>query len=270
MARGTPFTVLIPARLASTRLPRKPLLDLGGQPMVVRCCERAVQSGARRVVVATDDADILAAVARAGCEAVLTRTDHATGTDRLAEAATLLGLADDEIVVNLQGDEPLIEPGLLAEVATRLAGRPDAVMCTVAHPLHTLSDWFNPAVVKVVLNGLGDAHWFSRAPLPWARDALASLSLNAADGLPVGDLPVGVQPLRHIGLYAYRRHFLPTYTALPMPDCERQEALEQLRVLFHGERIACVVVDHAPPAGIDTPEDLARVRALFDRPGQLG
>ena len=248
--------VLIPARLASSRLPEKPLADLAGVPMVVRCCERAQLSGAGAVVVATDDARIRDAVEAHGFRALLTRADHPTGTDRLAEAASQLGLADDVVVVNLQGDEPLIDPALLAAVAARLQARPDAVMCTLAHPLREPEAFLNPAVVKLVLDARGNAQWFSRAPLPWPRDALASGVLQ---------WPAGFRPLRHVGLYAYRRHFLPTYAALPVPDCERMEALEQLRVLYHGHRIACVVVDEAPAAGVDTPEDLARARALFDR-----
>jgi len=254
------FTVLIPARLASSRLPEKPLADLGGRPMVVRCCERALLSGARQVVVATDHPRIVAAVEAHGHRALLTGSAHATGTDRLAEAALLLELPDDEIVVNLQGDEPLVDPALLARVAGRLAERPDAVMATVAHPIHDRETFLNPAVVKLVLDGRGDAVWFSRAPLPWPRDAWSQ------SGQP---LPPGLPALRHVGLYAYRRHFLPTYSALPVPDCERFEALEQLRVLFHGWRIACVVVDEAPAAGVDTPADLARVRLQFDRPAQV-
>ncbi|MDE3009611.1 MAG: 3-deoxy-manno-octulosonate cytidylyltransferase [Pseudomonadota bacterium] len=253
------FTVLIPARLASSRLPEKPLADLGGRPMVVRCCERAQASGAQRVAVATDHPRIVEAVTRHGFEAVLTSAAHATGTDRLGEAAAALDLAPDDIVVNLQGDEPLIDPVLLARVAQRLAERPDAVMATVAHAIHARDVFLNPAVVKLVLDARGDAIWFSRAPLPWPRDAWAGAGSAWPEGLPA---------LRHVGLYAYRRHFLPVYAGLPMPDCERFEALEQLRVLYHGHRIACVLVDQAPAAGVDTPADLARVRRQFDRPRQ--
>lgn len=254
------FTVLVPARLASTRLPEKPLADLGGRPMVVRCVERALQSGARQVVVATDHPRIVAAVEAHGHRVVLTASSHATGTDRIGEAAQLLGLPDDEIVVNLQGDEPLIDPQLLARVAGRLAERADAVMATVAHPLGDLAAFLNPAVVKLVCDGRGDAAWFTRAPVPWPRDAFAQ-GAHA--------LPAGYGALRHVGLYAYRRHFLPVYSALPVPDCERHEALEQLRVLYHGHRIACLVVEEAPAAGVDTPEDLARVRRQFDPTRQV-
>jgi 3-deoxy-manno-octulosonate cytidylyltransferase (CMP-KDO synthetase) len=246
--------------MASSRLPGKPLADLGGRPMVVRCCERAQAAGARRVVVATDHTLIHDAVLSHGFQSVLTRADHATGTDRLAEAAALLGLPDDEIVVNLQGDEPLIDPALLRAVAQRLAVRTDAVMATVAHPIRDLQSFRATGVVKVVLDARGDALWFSRAPLPWPRDAFAH---------PSEAWPAGLQALRHVGLYAYRRHFLPTYSALAIPDCERQEALEQLRVLFHGHRIACILVAEAPASGVDTPADLARVQTQFDRKPQV-
>lgn len=252
----SPFVVLIPARMASSRLPGKPLADLGGRAMVVRCCERAAASGADRVVVASDDDRVVEAVRTAGFEALLTRADHPSGTDRLAEAANVLELPDDTIVVNLQGDEPLIDPALLRAVAMALAARPDAVMATVAHPLRDLASFLNPSVVKLVRDARGDACWFSRAPLPWPRDAFA---------LDTGTWPADLQALRHVGLYAYRRHFLPTYAALDVPQSERLEALEQLRVLHHGYRIACVLADEAPAAGVDTPEDLERVRAIFDR-----
>ena len=256
MAPGSAgFTVLIPARLASSRLPEKPLADIAGKPMVVRCCERASESGARQVVVATDHARILDAVEAHGYRAVMTSASHATGTDRLAEAAAVLGLPEDEIVVNLQGDEPLIDPALLARVAHRLAERPDAVMATVAHSIHDRESFLNPAVVKLVLNAAGDALWFSRAPLPWPRDAFAA---GAAD------LPAGLPALRHVGLYAYRHRFLASFSRLVAPPAEQFEALEQLRVLYHGYRIACVQVAAAPPPGVDTPADLARVRAQFD------
>lgn len=260
------YTILIPARMASSRLPRKPLADLGGKPMIVRCCERAVRSAAQRVVVATDHADIVTAVRQHGFEAVLTRADHPTGTDRLAEAADLLQLAPEEIVVNLQGDEPLIDPRLLDEVAQRLEARPDCVMGTAVHPLHAAAEFLSPAVVKVVLDAAGDAAWFSRAPLPWPRDAHATAGASFA----AGPLPAGLPALRHIGLYAYRRHFLPTYAALAPAPSETWEALEQLRVLHHGYRIACVVTPEAPPGGVDTPDDLIRVRTAFDPPPPVG
>ena len=246
------FTVIIPARLASTRLPNKPLADLGGKPMVVRVAERARASGARRIVVATDHADIVAACAAHGVDAVMTRADHPSGTDRIAEVARALDLGPEEVVVNLQGDEPLIDPALLAACAARIeAGVP---MATCAHPLAEVADVFNPNVVKVVLDRQGRALYFSRATIPWARDAFAA-SRQA--------LPPGYAPLRHIGLYAYGNAFLQAYPALEVSPLEQVEALEQLRVLWHGHPIAVHVTDSAPQAGVDTPEDLARVQLHF-------
>jgi 3-deoxy-manno-octulosonate cytidylyltransferase (CMP-KDO synthetase) len=244
------FTVVIPARLASTRLPNKALADLDGAPMVVRVAERAARSGARAVVVATDHADIAAACARHGVRALMTRADHASGSDRLAEAATQLALADDETVLNVQGDEPLIEPALIDACAALLAARPDCVMATAAHAIDSLADLANPNVVKVVLDAQGRALYFSRAPLPWWRDG---------DGRALPEPP----PLRHVGLYAYRAGFLRRFPTLAVAPPERIEALEQLRVLWHGERIAVHVSASAPGPGVDTPEDLARVRTLF-------
>ncbi|ALK96313.1 3-deoxy-manno-octulosonate cytidylyltransferase [Massilia sp. WF1] len=246
------FTVIIPARLASTRLPNKPLADLGGKPMVVRVAERAQESGAARIVVATDHADILAACAAHGIEACMTRADHPSGTDRIAEVARTLALPDDAVVVNLQGDEPLIDPALLSACAARI-GR-DVPMATCAHPLHDALDAFNPNVVKVVLDKLGRALYFSRATIPWHRDAFA----QSRD-----QLPAGYVPLRHIGLYAYSNVFLQKYPALEASPLETIEALEQLRVLWHGVPIAVHVTDSAPAAGVDTPEDLERVRSYF-------
>lgn len=246
------FTVIIPARLASTRLPNKPLADLGGKPMVVRVAERARESGASRIVVATDHPDILAACAAHGVEARMTRSDHPSGTDRIAEVALALGLADDEVVVNLQGDEPLIDPALLAACAGRIGA--DVPMATCAHPLSDVAEVFNPNVVKVVLDKAGRALYFSRATIPWHRDAFAA-SRDA--------LPAGYAPLRHIGLYAYSNAFLQAYPGLEPAPLEQIEALEQLRVLWHGYPIAVHVTDSAPPAGVDTPEDLARVRLQY-------
>ena len=248
------FTVLIPARLASTRLPDKPLADIAGKPMVVRVAERAAGSGALRVVVAADDTRIVQACAGFGIEAVLTRTDHASGSDRLAEACGLLGLDGDDAVVNVQGDEPLIDPALVRRCAELLAERPDCVMSTAAHPLADVAEYLNPNVVKVVLDAAGRALYFSRAPLPWWRDGHA----GGVHALPVP------APLRHLGLYGYRAGFLRRFPALPPAALEQCEALEQLRVLWHGERIAVHVAPHGPGPGVDTPEDLARVRALFE------
>jgi 3-deoxy-manno-octulosonate cytidylyltransferase (CMP-KDO synthetase) len=248
------FTVIIPARLASTRLPGKPLADIGGLPMVVRVAQRAAASGASRVVVAGDDASIVQACGQHGVEALLTRTDHASGSDRLAEACTLLGLDGDAVVVNVQGDEPLIDPALVSRCAAVLSEHPDCVMATAAHPLSTLAEYLNPNIVKVVLDAAGRALYFSRAPLPWLRD-------GNADGVRM--LPTNPAPLRHIGLYAYRAGFLRRFPALPAAPIEHTEALEQLRVLWHGERIAVHVTPDDPGAGVDTPEDLERVRAFF-------
>lgn len=249
MAQG--FTVLIPARLASSRLPDKPLADIGGLPMVVRVARRAALSGATRCVVAADDQRILAACAQHGVAALATRADHPSGSDRLAEACTALGLADDELVVNVQGDEPLIEPALIDAVAAELRTRADCAMSTAAHAIERRADWLDPNVVKVVTDARGTAQYFSRAPIPWWRDGMAG------DELP------SPAPLRHIGIYAYRAAFLRRFPTLPAAPTERLESLEQLRALWHGERIAVHLTAHAPGPGVDTPQDLARVRALI-------
>jgi 3-deoxy-manno-octulosonate cytidylyltransferase (CMP-KDO synthetase) len=220
--------------------------------MVVRVAERARASGAARIVVATDHADILAACAAHGIEACMTEASHPSGTDRIAEVARSLGLPDDAVVVNLQGDEPLIDPALLSACAARIGA--DVPMATCAHPLHDAADAFNPNVVKVVLDKLGRALYFSRATIPWHRDAFAQ---------DREQLPAGYVPLRHIGLYAYSNAFLQRYPQLEPSPLETIEALEQLRVLWHGVPIAVHVTDSAPAAGVDTPEDLARVRSYF-------
>ncbi len=246
------FTVIIPARLASTRLPNKPLADLGGKPMVVRVAERARESGASRIIVATDAPSILAACEAHGIEACMTRADHPSGTDRIAEVAQKLGLAPGEVVVNLQGDEPLIDPSLLAACAALV--QEGVPMATVAHPIHDVADVFNPNVVKVVLDKAGRALYFSRATIPWHRDAFAASKES---------LPAGYAPLRHVGLYAYSNAFLQAYPALESAPLETIEALEQLRVLWHGYPIAVHITDSAPPAGVDTPDDLERVRRHY-------
>jgi 3-deoxy-manno-octulosonate cytidylyltransferase (CMP-KDO synthetase) len=248
------FVVIIPARLASTRLPNKPLADLGGKPMIVRVAERARASGAQRIIVATDHADIAAACAAHGIEACMTRADHPSGTDRIAEVARALGLAPEAVVVNLQGDEPLIDPALLAACAARIG--PDVPMATCAHPLAAADDAFNPNVVKVVLDKAGRALYFSRATIPWHRDGFAQDRAS---------LPTGYVPLRHIGLYAYRNAFLQQYPQLEASPLEAIEALEQLRVLWHGYPIAVHVTADAPHAGVDTPDDLARVQRHYAR-----
>ncbi len=246
------FTVLVPARLASTRLPGKPLLDIGGLPMVVRVAQRALQSGALVVVVAADHADIVQACAAHGVRAVLTRTDHATGSDRLAEACESLGLDGDDVVVNVQGDEPLIEPALIDACAAELHRQPDCVMSTVAHAIDRIEDFMDAGVVKVVLDARGRALLFSRAPVPWWRDGYAG-GIKALGTPP---------PLRHIGIYAYRAGFLRRFPGLPVSPLEVVESLEQLRVLWHGEHIAVHVSLQVPGPGVDTPADLERVRAL--------
>jgi 3-deoxy-manno-octulosonate cytidylyltransferase (CMP-KDO synthetase) len=249
------LTVLIPARLASTRLPNKPLADIAGLPMIVRVAQR-VSSGldrATRVVVAGDSPEILQACAQHGVEAVLTRVDHPSGSDRLAEACDLLRLPDDALVVNVQGDEPLIDPALVSAVAELLRQRPEASMSTAAHPIHEVADFLNPNVVKVVLDARDLALYFSRAPIAWWRDGFAQ---------GVKTLP-DPAPLRHIGIYGYRAGFLRLFPKLAQAPIEVTEALEQLRAMWHGHRIAVHVTPQAPGAGVDTPEDLARVRRMF-------
>ena len=247
------FSVLIPARLASSRLPDKPLADIGGLPMIVRVAQRTRSSGAIRSVVATDSQRVVEACREHGVEVVMTRSDHPSGSDRLAEACDLLGLGDNEIVVNVQGDEPLIEPGLIHEVAQALQSSPQSSMSTAAHVIDKLEDFVNPNVVKVVVDQLGQALYFSRAPIPWWRDGFTG-GVNA--------LPQPA-PLRHIGIYGYKVGFLRQFPKLPQAPVEVCEALEQLRALWHGHRIAVHLTAHAPGPGVDTPADLARVRALF-------
>jgi 3-deoxy-manno-octulosonate cytidylyltransferase (CMP-KDO synthetase) len=249
------FSVVIPARYGSSRLPGKPLADLGGKPMVVRVCERAAASGARAVHVATDDARIADAARAGGFSALMTRADHPSGTDRVAEAAAQLGIGDDELVVNVQGDEPLIEPALIAEVAAVLARRREASVSTACHALREAREIFDPNVVKVVLDARDLALYFSRAPIPWARDAYA-----AAERVPPPDMPC----YRHIGIYGYRAEFLRKYSTLAPAPIERFESLEQLRVLWHGYRIAVAVMAGESAPGIDTQQDLERVRRVFE------
>jgi 3-deoxy-manno-octulosonate cytidylyltransferase (CMP-KDO synthetase) len=252
------FTVLIPARLASTRLPDKPLADIGGLPMIVRVAHAARGSRAERIVVAADAPVIVAACVRHGVEAVLTRGDHPSGSDRLAEACELLGLQGEDAVVNVQGDEPLIAPAMIDACAELLERRADCVMSTVAHEIDDAAEFGNPNVVKVVLDAQSRALYFSRAPIAWWRDGFAA-GITAATALP------SPAPLRHVGLYAYRAGFLRRFPQLPPSPLESIEALEQLRVLWHGERIAVHVSPQRPGPGVDTPEDLARVRRLFER-----
>lgn len=249
-----PFRIVIPARYASTRLPAKPLADIGGKAMVVRVVEAVKDCGAIETWVATDDARVKAVVEAHGHRVMLTAVDHQSGTDRLAEVVTNLGWPDDAIVVNVQGDEPLIEPSLVIAVAQALEENPTAAIATAAHDLHDAADFFNPNVVKVVSDKKGRAMYFSRAPIPWARDAFSSTQQ---------EFPKEFSPKRHVGIYAYRVGFLKQYHALSASPMEQWESLEQLRALWHGFPIQVVVCDHTPAAGVDTPEDLARAREIF-------
>jgi len=261
------FVALVPARMASTRLPDKPLADIAGEPMVLRVARQAQAAGARLVAVATDSLRVVEAVEAHGVRALLTRADHPSGTDRLAEAADLLGLDDDEIVVNVQGDEPQIPPTLVARVAALLGATPDCAIATAAHPIDSLSDYLSPHVVKVVLDASSRALYFSRAPIPFARDALPGFPGALPDRLPDA-LAHARAVQRHIGLYAYRVSFLRAYRRLAPSPIEAIESLEQLRALWHGHRIVVLSTDEAPPAGIDTPADLERVRRAFAGAGR--
>ena len=247
------YTVIVPARLASTRLPNKPLADIHGLPMVVRVAQRAAQSQAAQVVVAADSPEIVQACQNHGIRALLTQVDHPSGSDRLAEASALLGLGPNELVVNVQGDEPLINPLLIDQVAQLLVQRPMASMSTAAHEIQNVAEFINPNVVKVVVDQAQLALYFSRAPIPWWRDGFA----HGIQALPTP------APLRHIGIYAYRVGFLQSFPSLPPAPIETGEALEQLRALWHGHKIAVHITPEAPGPGVDTPEDLERVRALL-------
>ncbi|MDX5408713.1 MAG: 3-deoxy-manno-octulosonate cytidylyltransferase [Thauera sp.] len=252
------FRIVIPARYASTRLPAKPLADIGGKPMIVRVLERVQSAGAGEIWVATDHEAVRDAVQAAGAGVVMTRPDHPSGTDRLAEVAAARGWADEDIVVNVQGDEPLIDPAIVAAVAQALAEDGEAAIATAAHAIHDPAEVFNPNVVKVVCDADGRALYFSRAPIPWARDAWGGGERT---------LPVGLPMLRHVGLYAYRVGFLRRYAGLAPSPLEHWEALEQLRALWHGYRIRVLELAQAPAAGVDTQEDLERVRAIFAAAG---
>ena len=254
------FCVLIPARLASTRLPNKPLADIAGQPMVVRVAQRARASSASRVVVAADDPSIVQACTSHGIEAILTRANHASGSDRLAEACEQLGLHGRDAVVNVQGDEPMIDPQLIDAVAALLEARPEASMSTAAHAIESVGEFINPNVVKVVLDAKGLALYFSRATIPWSRDG------NAAGVRALPD----PRPLRHVGIYGYRAGFLREFPSLSPAPMESIEALEQLRAMWHGHRIAVHVTRVAPGVGVDTPQDLERVRALWQNQRMKG
>lgn len=256
---AAPFTVIIPARFASTRLPAKALADIAGKPMVVRVADQARASGATAVWIATDHDGIEAAAREHGIDVIRSRREHASGTDRIAEAVAIAGLDDDAVVVNVQGDEPQMPPAIIGAVAHQLMLRPAASIATACHPIHAVGDFLNPNVVKAVLDADGYAMAFSRAPVPWPRDridAIRAMPGNAA-------LPAGFPALRHLGIYAYRVAFLARYAGLAPAPIEQWEALEQLRAMWHGYRIAVTVIEAAPPAGVDTPSDLERVRAAF-------
>lgn len=245
------FVAIIPARFASTRLPGKPLVDIHGKPMVVHVMERALQSGADRVIVATDHPDVAAAVTAAGGEVCLTRADHQSGTERLAEVIEQYQFPDDAIVVNVQGDEPLIPPEIIRQVAHNLAASA-AGMATLAVPIVSAEEAFNPNAVKVVRDAQGYALYFSRATIPWDRDRFAQSRDSIGDSL-----------LRHIGIYAYRAGFIRRYVSWEPSELEHIELLEQLRVLWYGEKIHVDVAETTPAAGVDTADDLARVRAVL-------
>jgi 3-deoxy-manno-octulosonate cytidylyltransferase (CMP-KDO synthetase) len=257
------FIALIPARLASSRLPEKPLADLGGVPMVVRAARQAAASGATRVVVCADHARIVAACRQHGVDSLLTSDQHQCGTDRLSEGAHQLGLEPGAIVVNVQADEPLIPPEAIRSVAELLEGRPDCDIATLAHPLSRLEELFDPNVVKVVTDASGRALLFSRAPIPWSRDEFSGVWHGAMGSGPAARWPDALPALRHVGLYAYRAGFLQRFGRLSPPPIELAEKLEQLRAMWHGSQIAVMQIDSALPPGIDTPEDLIRVRTLL-------
>ena len=242
------FKVVIPARYASARLPGKPLLDIAGKPMVVRVAEHAAKSDASEIVIATDFEKIVTVAKEHGFAALITRLDHASGTDRIAEVAQILGWDDDEIVVNVQGDEPLIEPNLINEVAQHLANSQDAVMATACHAIHDEASLLNPNIVKIVVDANGNALYFSRAPIPYPRDDAHKANIHAH---------------RHIGIYAYRVGFLKKYAQLSVTELEKTESLEQLRVLYHGYKIGVTITQNAPASGVDTQADLNYVRSLF-------
>ena len=251
----TDFHVVIPARHASTRLPGKPLLPIAGKPMVVRVAERAAQSGAQQIWVATDHHAIASIVREHGFKVCLTKESHASGTDRIAEVVGQQGWPDDTIVVNVQGDEPLIPPALIRSVATHLYLHPECAIATACHAIHDEASMRNPNIVKAVLDKNGNALYFSRAPIPWPRDVFAAGSGELPDDLPV---------LRHIGIYAYRAAFLRTYGQLAPTAIERFEALEQLRVLYYGYKVGVAIAEQAPPAGVDTEQDLHAARQIFE------
>lgn len=243
------FVVIIPARYASTRLPGKPLVDINGKPMVVHVLERASESGAERIIVATDNEEVREAVQAVGGEVCMTRTDHQSGTERLAEVVEKCGFSDETVIVNVQGDEPMIPPAIIRQVADNLAARRDVGMATLAVPIESAEEAFNPNAVKVVMDAQGYALYFSRATIPWDRDRFAASRETIGDSF-----------LRHIGIYGYRAGFIRRYVSWQTSPLEQIEMLEQLRVLWYGERIHVDVASVVPGTGVDTPEDLERVR----------
>lgn len=249
------FKVVIPARYGSTRLPGKPLLNIAGKPMIAHVCDRAKEADADEVIVATDDERIFQAVSDLGFKAVMTRADHQSGTERIAEVARICGWSGDQIIVNLQGDEPLIPPNYIRETAKALAGQEKAGMATLAARINDVEEIFNPNAVKVVLDNSGYALYFSRAPIPWDRDAF-----SGSERTPSGKIPY----LRHIGMYAYTVDFLNRYCSWESSALESVESLEQLRILWHGEAIKVHLVEKTPPAGVDTQEDLIRVEQVLN------
>lgn len=243
------FVVIIPARYASTRLPGKPLVDINGKPMVVHVLERARESGAERIIVATDNEEVMAAVQAVGGEVCMTRADHQSGTERLAEVVEKCGFSDETVIVNVQGDEPMIPPAIIRQVADNLAARCDVGMATLAVPIESAEEAFNPNAVKVVMDAQGYALYFSRATIPWDRDRFAASRETIGDSF-----------LRHIGIYGYRAGFIRRYVSWQTSPLEQIEMLEQLRVLWYGEKIHVDVASVVPGTGVDTPEDLERVR----------
>ncbi|MBK0079155.1 3-deoxy-manno-octulosonate cytidylyltransferase [Kosakonia sp. S58] len=243
------FVVIIPARYASTRLPGKPLVDINGKPMVVHVLERARESGAERIIVATDNEEVKVAVQAVGGEVCMTRADHQSGTERLAEVVEKCGFSDETVIVNVQGDEPMIPPAIIRQVADNLAARRDVGMATLAVPIESAEEAFNPNAVKVVMDAQGYALYFSRATIPWDRDRFATSRETIGDSF-----------LRHIGIYGYRAGFIRRYVSWQTSPLEQIEMLEQLRVLWYGEKIHVDVASVVPGTGVDTPEDLERVR----------
>ena len=247
------FTVVIPSRYQSTRLPGKPLLDIAGKPMVQRVYERAQQSSADRVLIATDDDRIRKAAQSFGAEVIMTSADHPSGTDRLAEVADQLGLSAESVIVNVQGDEPLIPAAVINQVAENLLANSEFAAATLCHSIHSKTEFLDVSAVKVVADQSGEALYFSRAPIPWPRD----LELEE-------DLPEGFSPQRHIGIYAYRADLLREFVGWPKSPLERLESLEQLRILHQGKKIHVQTCCEMVPAGVDTPEDLERVRQVLE------